>query len=61
MATTSSDPGPSVLVSVSRLADHLNEAHGPNWLMRYVYRLMIPAGVWLARAEPDQQQPPRGG
>jgi len=34
---------------------------GPNWLLRYVYRLMIPAGVWLARVEPDQRQPPRGG
>jgi DMSO/TMAO reductase YedYZ molybdopterin-dependent catalytic subunit len=22
---------------------------GPGWLLRYAYRLMIPAGVWLAR------------
>ncbi len=33
---------------------------GPGWLLRYVYRLMIPTGVWLARAEPDKRQPARG-
>jgi DMSO/TMAO reductase YedYZ molybdopterin-dependent catalytic subunit len=34
---------------------------GPGWLLRFVYRLMVPAGIWLARAEPDERRRARRG
>jgi DMSO/TMAO reductase YedYZ molybdopterin-dependent catalytic subunit len=44
-----------------RVAHEERGRWGPGWLLRYVYRLTVPAGVWLARVEPDQRQPPCGG